>query len=173
MASDGRQVFDTGSVGDGETRTRRTSATKLRSSPGTSWTPFPEHHAGHDLRLDRSRWRATTASPPTSDKDSDFVFDLPGGLDERIQIAVTDGDQTKRIYMGVVPSSLDAEPVGSCSQREHHHLRQWLHRKFHASWSATSPSTTSRWWCPTPAPKAAGAARHVRSHQFRRVLGHG
>lgn len=37
---------------------------------------------------------------------SDYVFDLPGGLDERIQIAVTDGDQTKRIYMGVVPSSL-------------------------------------------------------------------
>ena len=43
----------------------------------------------------------------TPDRDgSDFVFDLPGGLDERIQIAVTDGDQTKRIYMGVVPSSL-------------------------------------------------------------------
>ena len=38
---------------------------------------------------------------------SDFVFDLPGGLDERIQIAVTDGDQTKRIYMGVVASSLE------------------------------------------------------------------
>ena len=43
----------------------------------------------------------------TPERDSsDFVFDLPGGLDERIQIAVTDGDQTKRIYMGVVPSSL-------------------------------------------------------------------
>ena len=41
------------------------------------------------------------------DRDgSDFVFDLPGGLDERIQIAVTDGDQTKRIYMGVVASTL-------------------------------------------------------------------
>ena len=38
---------------------------------------------------------------------SDFVFDLPGGLDERIQIAVTDGDQTKRIYMGVVASTLE------------------------------------------------------------------
>ena len=38
---------------------------------------------------------------------SDFVFDLPGGLDEQIQIAVTDGNDTKRIYMGVVPSSLD------------------------------------------------------------------
>ena len=37
---------------------------------------------------------------------SDYVFDLPGGLDERIQIAVTDGDQTKRIYMGVVASTL-------------------------------------------------------------------
>ena len=34
------------------------------------------------------------------------MFDLPGGLDERIQIAVTDGDQTKRIYMGVVASTL-------------------------------------------------------------------
>ena len=34
------------------------------------------------------------------------MFDLPGDLDERIQIAVTDGDQTKRIYMGVVASSL-------------------------------------------------------------------
>lgn len=37
---------------------------------------------------------------------SDFVFELPGNLDERIQIAVTDGDQTKRIYMGVVASTL-------------------------------------------------------------------
>ena len=43
----------------------------------------------------------------TPDRDgSDFVFDLPGGLDERIQIAVTDGNDTKRIYMGVVPSTL-------------------------------------------------------------------
>ena len=43
----------------------------------------------------------------TPERDgSDFVFDLPGGLDERIQIAVTDGNDTKRIYMGVVPSSL-------------------------------------------------------------------
>ncbi len=41
------------------------------------------------------------------DKDGNFVFDLPGGLDERIQIAVTDGDQTKRIYMGVVASTLE------------------------------------------------------------------
>ena len=45
---------------------------------------------------------------------SDFVFDLPGGLDERVQIAVTDADasddysgDTKRIYMGVVASSLE------------------------------------------------------------------
>ena len=45
---------------------------------------------------------------------SDFIFDLPGGLDERIQIAVTDADasddykgDTKRIYMGVVASSLE------------------------------------------------------------------
>ena len=38
---------------------------------------------------------------------SDFVFDLPGDLDEQIQIAVTDGNDTKRIYMGVVPSSLE------------------------------------------------------------------
>ena len=37
---------------------------------------------------------------------SDYVFDLPGGLDERIQIAVKDGVDTKRIYMGVVASSL-------------------------------------------------------------------
>lgn len=37
---------------------------------------------------------------------SDFVLELPGGLDEQIQIAVTDGDQTKRIYMGVVASTL-------------------------------------------------------------------
>ena len=44
----------------------------------------------------------------TPERDgSDFVFDLPGGLDERIQIAVTDGDQTKRIYMGVVASTLE------------------------------------------------------------------
>ena len=38
--------------------------------------------------------------------DNDFVFDLPGDLEEQIQIAVTDGDQTKRIYMGVVASGL-------------------------------------------------------------------
>ena len=45
---------------------------------------------------------------------SDYIFDVPGGLDERIQISVTDADasadysgDTKRIYMGVVPSSLD------------------------------------------------------------------
>ena len=47
---------------------------------------------------------------------SDYVFELPGGLDEQIQIAVTDkhptdetltpGHQTKRIYMGVVASGL-------------------------------------------------------------------
>ena len=42
----------------------------------------------------------------TPDGTSDFVFDLPGGLDERIQIAVTDGNDTKRIYMGVVASTL-------------------------------------------------------------------
>ncbi len=43
----------------------------------------------------------------TPERDgSDFVFDLPGGLDERIQIAVTDGTDTKRIYMGVVASTL-------------------------------------------------------------------
>ena len=43
----------------------------------------------------------------TPKKDgSDYVFDLPGGLDERIQIAVTDGNDTKRIYMGVVASTL-------------------------------------------------------------------
>ena len=38
---------------------------------------------------------------------SDFVFDLPGGLSERIQIAVADGVDTKRIYMGVVASTLE------------------------------------------------------------------
>ena len=38
---------------------------------------------------------------------SDFVFDLPGGLSERIQIAVADGVDTKRIYMGVVASNLE------------------------------------------------------------------
>ncbi|MCY4414821.1 MAG: hypothetical protein OXE87_00695 [Chloroflexi bacterium] len=44
----------------------------------------------------------------TPERDgSDFVFDLPGGLSEQIQIAVADGVDTKRIYMGVVPSSLD------------------------------------------------------------------
>ena len=53
----------------------------------------------------------TSASGDTNDfsvtrDDSDYVFDLPGGLDERVQIAVTDGDQTKRIYLGVNPSSL-------------------------------------------------------------------
>ena len=55
-------------------------------------------------------WTAASGNTDcfTPERDgSDFVFDLPGGLDERIQIAVTDGDQTKRIYMGVVPSSLD------------------------------------------------------------------
>ena len=36
----------------------------------------------------------------------DYVFELPGGLDEQIQIAVTDGKDTKRIYMGVVASGL-------------------------------------------------------------------
>ena len=48
----------------------------------------------------------------SKDKDGNYEFELPGGLDERIQIAVTDADgdykgDTKRIYMGVVASSLD------------------------------------------------------------------
>ena len=44
----------------------------------------------------------------TPERDgSDFVFDLPGGLDERVQIAVADGVDTKRIYMGVVASTLE------------------------------------------------------------------
>ena len=54
-------------------------------------------------------WTAASGDDDCFDVDrdgSDFVFDLPGGLDERIQIAVTDGDQTKRIYMGVVASTL-------------------------------------------------------------------
>ena len=54
-------------------------------------------------------WTAASGDDDCFDVEedgSDFVFDLPGGLDEQIQIAVTDGDQTKRIYMGVVPSAL-------------------------------------------------------------------
>ena len=54
-------------------------------------------------------WTAASGNTDCFDveKDgSDYVFDLPGGLDERIQIAVKDGVDTKRIYMGVVPSSL-------------------------------------------------------------------
>ncbi|MCY4417542.1 MAG: hypothetical protein OXE87_14720 [Chloroflexi bacterium] len=37
----------------------------------------------------------------------DFIFNVPGDLGESTQIAVKDGDQTKRIYLGVVPSSLE------------------------------------------------------------------
>ena len=63
---------------------------KITLGPTCSWTP-----ASGD----------TDCFTPERD-GSDFVFDLPGDLDEQIQIAVTDGDQTKRIYMGVVPASL-------------------------------------------------------------------
>ena len=38
--------------------------------------------------------------------DGDFVFDLPGGLDAQVQIAVKTDDGTKRVYLGVVASSL-------------------------------------------------------------------
>ena len=63
---------------------------KITLGPTCSWSPGG----------------ANNCFATAKDKDGNFVFDLPGGLDERIQIAVTDGDQTKRIYMGVVPSSL-------------------------------------------------------------------
>ena len=38
--------------------------------------------------------------------DSDYVFDLPGGLDAQAQIAVNTADGVKRVYLGVVASSL-------------------------------------------------------------------
>ena len=67
-----------------------------------------------------STTRAASTAP-------DFVFELPGNLDERIQIAVTDkhqtndtltpGHQTKRIYMGVGASGEPVpEQVRSCPQ---------------------------------------------------------
>lgn len=63
---------------------------RITLGPTCAWTP-----AGGD----------TDCFTPERD-GSDFVFDLPGDLDEQIQIAVTDGDQTKRIYMGVVAATL-------------------------------------------------------------------
>ena len=68
------------------------SISKITLGPTCSWTPT----GGSDNCFSTAR-----------DKDGNFAFDLPGGLDERIQIAVTDGDQTKRIYMGVVASTLE------------------------------------------------------------------
>ena len=37
---------------------------------------------------------------------SDFIFDLPGGLDEQVQIAAKTEDGTKRVYLGVEASTL-------------------------------------------------------------------
>lgn len=39
-------------------------------------------------------------------EDSDYVFDLPGGLDERVQIAVIAAAGTERVYLNVEASSL-------------------------------------------------------------------
>ena len=67
----------------------------------------------------------------TPERDgSDFVFDLPGGLDERIQIAVAGRRSDEAHLHGCGSLQPQSEPgCGSRSQREHHHLRQRLHRK--------------------------------------------
>ena len=83
---------DSASFGDEVTLKPRdfvNAISKITLGPTCVWTP-----GGSDNCFDVER------------DGSDFVFELPGDLDERIQIAVTDGDQTKRIYMGVVASTL-------------------------------------------------------------------
>ncbi len=61
----------------------------------------------------RHIWRADGTCPDLAicnfeveRDDSDYTFDLPGGLDARVQIAVKGAAGTERVYLGVEASSL-------------------------------------------------------------------
>ena len=61
----------------------------------------------HVWRPDGTCPTGATCNFAVTKDGSDYVFDLPGGLDERTQIAVKASAGTERVYIGVEASALD------------------------------------------------------------------
>ena len=61
----------------------------------------------HVWRTDGTCPTGATCNFNVEQDDSDYVFDLPGGLDARTQIAVVASAGTERVYLTVEASSLD------------------------------------------------------------------
>ena len=83
--------------------TSMSSGDEVTVKPRDFSGPITSISLGGEQTLGPSDW---TLDDPTSN-NSDIMFDMPGGLSDTINVSVTDGTDTKRVDISVVPSSLE------------------------------------------------------------------
>ena len=83
--------------------TSMSSGDEVTVKPRDFSGPITSISLGGEQTLGPSNW---TLDDPTSN-NSDIMFDMPGGLSDTINVSVTDGTDTKRVDISVVPSSLE------------------------------------------------------------------